>query len=102
MDAIIEINNRALNFMQGRDEVLFSFETSLGEVVCKAILVDSTTIHGDKKYKIKNVDFEVLRGEGFLNDLYDGFIDIHDMDGWIRISLLDEYYGSPEYKIKLL
>jgi len=99
---IESINDRVENFMQGMDEMVFSFETSLGEVTCRAKLVDTDIIYYSKLYKVKDVDFEILKGDEYITDLYDGFVGIHAREGWIKISLMDEYYGSPEYKITLL
>ena len=99
---IKSINERAYNFMMGMNNFKFSFETSLGEVICEAKIIDSVIIFNSEEEKVKSVDIQILKGEGHIDELFRGSISPHFKQKWIQIDLYDSYDGVPEYKIKIL
>ena len=89
------------SFLCDKEDILFSFETSLGEVVCRAYRGKRGGILGRKRINVDVIDFEYLRGKEHIDRLYKGEIESLK-PGWIQICLDDGYYGCPEYKIKML
>lgn len=64
------------------------FETSFGTFECDVV--------NEKEVKIKEDDYWNLKRHLDFSKVF-----IHD-DKWIKIRLIDEFYGDPEYKYEVI
>lgn len=78
----------------------FTFETSVGRVVC-AVDTDKPCISSDPKfpnYIISEGEVTILEGREHLDKLYT-WEDLELKSDWVHVELSDGYYGSPEYRV---